>query len=88
MVVYGSDEDTRVALFGFLRSLNLNPIEWNDAVTRTGKASPYVGEILTTAFGMAQAFVVLRTPMSTLFCDLNSAKEGATATKLCSRVPM
>ena len=29
---------------------------------RTGKASPCVGEILTTAFAMAQAFLVLMTP--------------------------
>jgi len=62
MVVYGRDEDTRLDMFGFLRSLHLLPIEWNDAVKRTGKASPYVGEILRTAFSMAQAFLVLMTP--------------------------
>lgn len=62
MVVYGRDEATRLDLFNFLRSLNLSPVEWNDAVIRTGKASPYVGEILTAAFDMAQAFAVLMTP--------------------------
>jgi hypothetical protein len=46
----------------WLHSLHLLPIEWNDAVARTGKASPYVGEILKTAFSMAQAFLVLMTP--------------------------
>jgi predicted nucleotide-binding protein len=62
MVVYGQDEETRLDMFSFLRSLHLQPIEWNDAVKQTRKASPYVGEILTTAFSMAQAFLVLMTP--------------------------
>jgi predicted nucleotide-binding protein len=62
MVVYGRDEDTRRDLFSFLHSLHLVPIEWNNAVAQTGKASPYVGEILTAAFSMAQAFLVLMTP--------------------------
>jgi predicted nucleotide-binding protein len=62
MVVYGQDEDTRCDMFSFLHSLHLQPIEWNDAVARTGKASPYVGEILKTAFSLAQGFLVLMTP--------------------------
>jgi predicted nucleotide-binding protein len=62
MVVYGRDEDTRLDMFNFLRSLHLLPIEWNDAVRRTGKGAPYVGEIVKTAFSMAQAFLVLMTP--------------------------
>lgn len=62
MVVYGQDEDTRRDMFSFLRAVNLLPIEWNSAVAHTGKASPYVGEILTAAFAMAQAFLVLMTP--------------------------
>lgn len=62
MVVYGRDEATRVDMFNVLRSLNLKPVEWNEAVIRTGKSSPYVGEILTAAFDMAQAFLVLMTP--------------------------
>ncbi len=62
MVVYGQDEETRLDMFSFLRSLHLRPIEWNQAVMQTGKASPYVGEILTTAFSLAQAFLVLMTP--------------------------
>jgi predicted nucleotide-binding protein len=62
MVVYGRDEDTRRDMFNLLHSLHLLPIEWNNAVAQTGKASPYVGEILTAAFSMAQAFLVLMTP--------------------------
>ncbi len=37
MVVYGRDENTRLGMFSFLRALHLFPIEWNDAVTRTGR---------------------------------------------------
>lgn len=62
MVVYGRDEAARADMFNLLRALHLRPIEWNDAVIRTGKASPYVGEILATVFDMAQAFLVLLTP--------------------------
>jgi predicted nucleotide-binding protein len=62
MVVYGRDEAARADTFNLLRALDLKPIEWNDAVIRTGKASPYVGEILAAAFDMAQAFLVILTP--------------------------
>ncbi len=62
MVVYGQDDAMRTDMFNLLRALDLRPIEWNDAVLKTGKASPYVGEILTAAFAMAQAFLVLMTP--------------------------
>jgi hypothetical protein len=44
MVVYGRDEPTRLDIFSFLRSIDLQPVEWNEAVIRTGRATPYVGE--------------------------------------------
>ena len=62
MVVYGRDDAIRTDMFNLLRALDLRPIEWNDAILKTGKASPYVGQILTSAFEMAQAFLVLMTP--------------------------
>ena len=62
MVVYGRDDTIRADMFSLLRALDLKPMEWNDAVLKTGKASPYVGEILTAAFTVAQAFLVLMTP--------------------------
>jgi hypothetical protein len=37
-------------------------MEWAEAVKLTGKGSPYIGEILDSAFGHAQAIVVLLTP--------------------------
>lgn len=49
-------------MFTFLRSINLSPLEWSQIVKATGKASPYIGEILAQGFTMAQAAVVLATP--------------------------
>jgi DNA-binding MarR family transcriptional regulator len=61
-VVHGRNGEARKALFSFLRSIGLHPIEWSEAIKATGKASPYVGEILDAAFSNAQAIVVLFTP--------------------------
>ncbi len=61
-VVHGRNLDARNSLFRFLRSIGLRPLEWSQAIMETGKASPFVGEILDAAFTRAQAVVVLMTP--------------------------
>lgn len=61
-VVHGRNENARRELFIFLRSLGLQPLEWNEAIRRTRQATPYVGTILDTAFREAAAVVVLFTP--------------------------
>lgn len=61
-VVHGRNEPLRVSLFAFLRAIGLDPIEWAQAVRSTGKSSPYIGEILDSAFAKAQAVVVLLSP--------------------------
>ncbi len=61
-VVHGRNKDFREAMFTFLRSIDLEPIEWTQAVQWTGKGSPHVAEILNAAFEQAQATVVLMTP--------------------------
>ena len=61
-VVHGRNEDARNALFDFLRSINLRPLEWSEAVKATGKAMPYIGQVLDAAFSRAHAVVVLFTP--------------------------
>ena len=48
-VVHGRNNAAREAMFTFLRSIGLNPLEWSEAVRATGKASPYVGEVLDVA---------------------------------------
>jgi predicted nucleotide-binding protein len=61
-VVHGRNEKIRKALFGLLRSVGVQPIEWNKAIEFTKKGAPYVGEILDAAFKRARAIVVLFTP--------------------------
>ena len=61
-VVHGRNSAARDAIFSFLRSMSLQPIEWSEAVKFTGKTSPFIGDILDAAFGKAQAVVVLMTP--------------------------
>jgi predicted nucleotide-binding protein len=61
-VVHGRNLAARDAMFTFLRSLHLEPIEWNEAVRATGHPSPYIGEVLNAAFSRAQTVVVLMTP--------------------------
>ena len=61
-VVHGRNETARDAIFTFLRSIGLTPLEWAEAVRHTGKPSPYIGEILDTAFSRAHAVVVFFTP--------------------------
>lgn len=61
-VVHGRNEQLRKDLFSFLRAIGLEPIEWAMAIKLTGKAAPYIGEILDSAFRNAQAIVVLLSP--------------------------
>lgn len=61
-VVHGRDGQLRDNFFAFLRALNLDPIEWSEALKLTGKATPYIGEALDSAFKNAQAVIVLLSP--------------------------
>ena len=61
-VVHGRNEGARDALFTFLRSIGLDPLEWSVAVQATGKSAPYIGEVLGAAFSRTHAVVVLFTP--------------------------
>ena len=49
-VVHGRNQAARRALYEFLRAIDLDPLEWSELVEATGKTSPYIGEILNTAF--------------------------------------
>lgn len=61
-VVHGRNNAARDSMFIFLRSIGLQPIEWSQAIQLTHKASPFIGEILDSAFSHALAIVVLMTP--------------------------
>ena len=61
-VIHGRNMAVREALFQFLRSIDLHPLEWTEAIKATGKPAPYTGEILNAAFSRAHAVVALFTP--------------------------
>ncbi len=61
-VVHGRNEGVRRAMFEFLRSLGLRPLEWIQAINKTKTPAPYIGEVLDAAFAEAQAVLVLFTP--------------------------
>jgi len=61
-VVHGRNDKARNALSDFLRSLDVQPIEWSKALALTKKGSPYIGEVIDAAFAKAKAIVVLFTP--------------------------
>lgn len=61
-IVHGRNDRMRRAMFDFVRSLGLQPLEWSSAVKATKKGSPYVGEVLDKAFAKASAVIVLMTP--------------------------
>jgi predicted nucleotide-binding protein len=59
-VVHGRNLAARDAMYAFLNGIGLRPLEWS--ATATGKASPYIGEVLDVLFRDAQAVIVLLTP--------------------------
>jgi predicted nucleotide-binding protein len=61
-VIHGRNERLRAEFFSFLRAAGLDPLEWSEAVQLTGKAAPYIGEVLDHAFEQAAAVVVLLSP--------------------------
>lgn len=61
-VVHGRNEDVRQEMFSFLRSLDLNPIEWSEAIHYSGAGSPFIGDVLDAAFRRARVVIVLLTP--------------------------
>jgi|SRR5271167_1340958 len=60
-VVYGRNNEARKALFTFLQAIDLEPIEWGQAVDLTGQGAPTIGKILDDAFTSAQAAIILLT---------------------------
>jgi predicted nucleotide-binding protein len=69
--------EARNDMFLFLRAIGLHPLEWMEAIRRTRKPAPYIGDILKTAFGEAEAVVVLMTPDDVVYLrdDLRKKSE-------------
>ena len=65
-VIHGRNETARMAIFDFLTSVGLEPIEWDTAVKATESAAPYIGQILDAAFNRCNAVVAVMTPDDTV----------------------
>ncbi|ELB89434.1 nucleotide-binding protein, partial [Rhodococcus wratislaviensis IFP 2016] len=80
-VIHGRNVAARNQIFAFLRALGLSPIEWDQAVHATGEGAPYIGQVLDTAFEIAQAIVVLETPDDVAYLrnDLTDADDPETS---------
>jgi predicted nucleotide-binding protein len=61
-VVHGRDTAAAEALFGFLRDIDLHPLEWSELVKATGSAAPNNRSVVERLFTLAAAAVVLLTP--------------------------
>jgi predicted nucleotide-binding protein len=62
MVVLGRNPALGAALFTFLRTIDLLPLEWTQLVGTANTGAPYIGQVLDAAFSQSQAVVVLSTP--------------------------
>lgn len=60
-VVHGRNIKARDALFAFLQSLQLNPIEWIEAVSNSGAAKT-IDQIVTEGIKRADGIIILMTP--------------------------
>jgi len=60
-VVHGRNIEIKKSLFAFLRSLNLYPLEWESAVSLTGKGAPTTLEIITSGMKNSGGTIVLFT---------------------------
>ena len=78
-VVHGRDRAAKDAMFAFLRSVGVKPIEWNSAIAMSKKAAPFIAEVLDAGFDNARAVVVLFTPddLARLRPDLLSDSDAA-----------
>jgi predicted nucleotide-binding protein len=61
-----------------LRALGLRVVEWERAVSQTGQASPFIGDVVLAGMQIADAVLVLLTPddMAQLRPDLLSDGDG------------
>jgi predicted nucleotide-binding protein len=61
-VVHGRDTKLNEDMFGLLRALGLNPIEWSEAVAKTRGMNPDVDKIIGGQMKSVQGIVVLISP--------------------------
>src|ERR1700753_1155918 len=61
-VVHGRDAQLNEDMFSFLRAINLNPLEWTQAVKATKGANPNVTQVVKNALKSAQGVIVMFSP--------------------------
>ncbi|MFI6763296.1 TIR domain-containing protein [Micromonospora sp. NPDC050417] len=83
-VVYGRNVKANKALFAFLRSLDLKPLEWDHLVSKTGSSTPYVGHVVEQIFRQVRAVIVLFTPddLAYLRLECRASEEPVHETEL------
>ena len=76
MVVLGRNSTIGDSLFSFLRTIDLQPLEWTQLVGSANSGAPYIGEVLDAAFSQAQAVVVLSTPDDVAYLRRDLVPDG------------
>lgn len=76
MVVLGRNSAIGTSLFTFLRSIDLQPLEWTQLVGAANSGAPYIGQVLDAAFTQCQAVVVLSTPDDVAYLRSDLVPEG------------
>lgn len=61
-VVEGRDSHANTQLHAFLRAIDLKPVDFLQALSRTKKGAPFVGEVIDVGLNSVGAIVVLLTP--------------------------
>jgi predicted nucleotide-binding protein len=61
-VVHGRDAPLNESMFAILRAMNLNPLEWSQAIAQAKGANPDVGHVIDTAMKKVQGVVVMFSP--------------------------
>jgi Predicted nucleotide-binding protein containing TIR-like domain len=80
-VVHGRDTKLNEDMFGLLRALGLNPIEWSKAVAKTRGNNPDVDKIIAGQMKSVQGIVVMISPdeqakLKAKFSDPGEPSEG------------
>jgi predicted nucleotide-binding protein len=61
-VIHGRNKTARREFFTFLRSIGLDPMEWNETLAATEGGAPIIRDVLDSVLKMPHAFIVLLTP--------------------------
>ena len=62
MVICGHDKEANRAIFDWLRAVGLQPQEFTHLIDAKGEGSPYIDDVIRTAFNNTQAVIAFFTP--------------------------